>query len=57
MSKITPLEGKVKAIEEDIKALQEELQTVTEMRDKAFASIQELRKMRDERVNAFYCHF
>ncbi|XP_044473579.1 proton pump-interactor 1-like [Mangifera indica] len=54
LSKITPLEGKVKAIEEDIKALQEELQTVTEMRDKAFASIQELRKMRDERNANFY---
>ncbi|KAJ0101929.1 hypothetical protein Patl1_04681 [Pistacia atlantica] len=50
LSKITPLEGKVKALEEDIRALQEDLQTVTEMRDKAFASIQELRKKRDEGV-------
>ncbi|XP_031249768.1 proton pump-interactor 1-like [Pistacia vera] len=54
LSKITPLEGKVKALEEDIRALQEDLQTVTEMRDKAFASIQELRKKRDEGNANFY---
>lgn len=49
-SRMKRLEEKLKEMDDDNKALQEELNTVTEKRDKAFRTIQELRRQRDEEV-------
>lgn len=49
-SKIKQLDDALKAIDKDIQSLQEELAAVTQKREKAFESIQQLRKQRDEGV-------
>ncbi|KAJ7014701.1 proton pump-interactor 1-like [Populus alba x Populus x berolinensis] len=46
--KVDGLDGKVKALDAEIKTLQDELTAVTLKRDKAYETIQELRKQRDE---------
>jgi uncharacterized coiled-coil DUF342 family protein len=48
--KVDGLDGKVKALDAEIKTLQDELTAVTQKRDKAYETIQELRKQRDEAV-------
>ncbi|XP_073109021.1 proton pump-interactor BIP131 [Elaeis guineensis] len=52
-AKIKQLEEELKAIDEEISSLQEELTSVTEKRNKAFETLTELRKARDE-ANACY---
>ncbi|KAK9268562.1 hypothetical protein L1049_000316 [Liquidambar formosana] len=53
-AKIKHLEEELKVIDSDINSLQEELSIVTEKRDKAYATLQELRKQRDEGNSYFY---
>ncbi|XP_015954088.1 proton pump-interactor 1 [Arachis duranensis] len=53
-SKIKQLDDSVKAIDKDIQSLQEELADVTQKREKAYESIQELRKQRDEGNSYFF---
>lgn len=48
--KIDGLDGKVRALDTEISTLQDELTAVTQKRDKAYETIQELRKQRDEAV-------
>ncbi|KAB5521431.1 hypothetical protein DKX38_025750 [Salix brachista] len=52
--KIDGLDGKVKALDTEISTLQDELTAVTQKRDKAYETIQELRKQRDEANANFY---
>eukprot|EP00258_Populus_trichocarpa_P024781 XP_024440800.1 proton pump-interactor 1 [Populus trichocarpa] len=52
--KVDGLDGKVKALDAEIKTLQDELTAVTQKRDKAYETIQELRKQRDEANANFY---
>ncbi|KAJ6966434.1 proton pump-interactor 1-like [Populus alba x Populus x berolinensis] len=52
--KVDGLDGKVKALDAEIKTLQDELTAVTLKRDKAYETIQELRKQRDEANANFY---
>ncbi|KAL8167310.1 hypothetical protein V2J09_008809 [Rumex salicifolius] len=52
-SKMKVLEDELKAVDSDITSLQEELASITEKRDKAFETIHQLRKQRDE-VNSSY---
>lgn len=49
-SKIKQLDDALKVIDRDLQSLQEELAAVTQKREKAFGSIQQLRKQRDEGV-------
>lgn len=49
-SKIKQLEDTVKALDKDIQSLQDELGAVTEKREKAYESIQQQRKQRDQGV-------
>lgn len=49
-SKIKQLDDVVKALDKDIQSLQDELGAVTEAREKAYESIQQLRKQRDQGV-------
>lgn len=51
--KIKRHEEDLKAIDKEINSLQEELNTATERKDKAYASVLELRKQRDEGVGIF----
>ena len=51
--KIKQLDDAVKAIDKDILSLQDELTAITEKRDKARESIQQLRKQRDDGVCSF----
>ncbi|XP_061370189.1 proton pump-interactor 1-like isoform X1 [Gastrolobium bilobum] len=53
-SKIKQLDDALKAIDKDIQSLQEDLAAVTQKREKAFESIQQLRKQRDEGNTYFY---
>ncbi|XP_027354487.1 proton pump-interactor 1-like isoform X2 [Abrus precatorius] len=53
-SKIKQLDDALKAIDKDIQSLQEELGAVTQKREKAYESIQQLRKQRDEGNSHFY---
>ncbi|KAL8141316.1 hypothetical protein V2J09_007337 [Rumex salicifolius] len=53
-SKIKLLEDELKAVDSDINLLQQELASVTEKRDKAFETIHQLRKQRDEGNSGFY---
>lgn len=48
--KIKDLEEDLKAIDSEINTLQEELGTLIQKRDKAYESLNELRKAREERV-------
>ncbi|KAJ6298130.1 hypothetical protein OIU76_019295 [Salix suchowensis] len=52
--KIDGLDGKVKALDTEISTLQDELTAVTQKRDKAYETIQELRQQRDEANANFY---
>ena len=52
-AKIKQLDDAVKAIDKDILSLQDELTAITEKRDKARESIQQLRKQRDDGVYSF----
>lgn len=52
--KIKQLDDAVKAIDKDILSLQDELTAITEKRDKARESIQQLRKQRDDGVCSFF---
>lgn len=52
-TKIRQLEEELKAIDDEIVSLQEELALVNEMKDKAFETLNEFRKARDE-ANANY---
>ncbi|CAN6443620.1 unnamed protein product [Victoria cruziana] len=54
--KIKRHEEDLKAIDKEINSLQEELNTATERKDKAYASVLELRKQRDE-GNASYFQY
>ncbi|KAG5131481.1 hypothetical protein JHK84_037878 [Glycine max] len=49
-SKIKQIDDALKAIDKDIQSLQEELTAVSQKRDKAFESMQQLRKQREEGV-------
>lgn len=49
-SKIKQIDDELKIIDKDIQTLQDELTAVTQKREKAFESIQQLRKQRDEGV-------
>ncbi|OIW08252.1 hypothetical protein TanjilG_15213 [Lupinus angustifolius] len=53
-SKINKLDDALKAIDKDILSLEEEKVTVTQKREKAFESIQQLRRKRDEGNTSFY---
>ncbi|KAG5046950.1 hypothetical protein JHK86_016356 [Glycine max] len=53
-SKIKQLEDTVKALDKDIQSLQDELGAVTEKREKAYESIQQQRKQRDQGNSYFY---
>ncbi|TKY66512.1 Proton pump-interactor 1 [Spatholobus suberectus] len=53
-SKIKQLDDAVKALDKDILSLQDELGSVTEKREKAYESIQQLRKERDQGNSYFY---
>ncbi|KAE9616992.1 putative proton pump-interactor [Lupinus albus] len=53
-SKIKKLDDALKAIDNDILSLEEEKVTVTQKREKAFESIQHLRRKRDEGNASFY---
>ncbi|KAG4968989.1 Proton pump-interactor 1 [Glycine soja] len=53
-SKIKQIDDALKAIDKDIQSLQEELTAVSQKRDKAFESIQQLRKQREEGNTYFY---
>ncbi|MED6121910.1 hypothetical protein PIB30_034673 [Stylosanthes scabra] len=53
-SKIKQLDDLVKTIDKDIQSLQEELADVTQKREKAYESIQQLRKQRDEGNSYFF---
>lgn len=50
-AKIKQLDDALKAIDDEINSLSEELKAVTQKRDKAYDSIQQLRKQRDEGVS------
>lgn len=49
-SKIKQLEDPLKAIDKDIQSLQDDLTALNQKREKAYQSIQQLRKQRDEGV-------
>ena len=49
-SKIKQLDDSLKVLDKDIQSLQEELASVIEKKDKAYESIVQLRKQRDEGV-------
>ena len=49
-SKINQIDTVLKAIDKDIQSLQDELAAVSQKRDKAFESLQQLRKQREEGV-------
>lgn len=49
-SKIKDIDDALKAIDKEIQSLQDDLTVVTQKREKAFESIQQLRKQRDEGV-------
>uniref|UniRef100_I1M376 Proton pump-interactor 1 n=1 Tax=Glycine max TaxID=3847 RepID=I1M376_SOYBN len=53
-SKIKQIDDALKAIDKDIQSLQEELTAVSQKRDKAFESMQQLRKQREEGNTYFY---
>ncbi|RDX92208.1 Proton pump-interactor 1, partial [Mucuna pruriens] len=53
-SKIKQLDDAIKATDKDIISLQDELGVITEKRDKAYESIQQLRKQRDQGNSHFY---
>ncbi|MQL87525.1 hypothetical protein Taro_020066 [Colocasia esculenta] len=53
-AKIKSLEEVLKAIDEDISSLQEELTAVTQKREKAYETLNELRKARDEGNAPYY---
>ncbi|KAK4576772.1 hypothetical protein RGQ29_027349 [Quercus rubra] len=53
-AKIKQLDDALKAIDDEINSLSEELKAVTQKRDKAYESIQQLRKQRDEGNAYFY---
>ncbi|KAK4782298.1 hypothetical protein SAY86_016400 [Trapa natans] len=53
-SRIKNLRDELERIDADINSLQEELSAVTEKKDKAYESMQELRKLRDDGNTLFY---
>ncbi|KAK7272544.1 hypothetical protein RJT34_29205 [Clitoria ternatea] len=53
-SKIKQIDEELKTIDKDIQTLQDELTAITQKREKAFESIQQLRKQRDEGNTYFY---
>lgn len=53
-AKIKQLDDALKAIDNDINSVAEELKSVTQKRDKAYESIQQLRKQRDEGVGFYF---
>ncbi|KAK7324569.1 hypothetical protein VNO77_28241 [Canavalia gladiata] len=53
-SKIKQIDDELKIIDKDIQSLQDELTAIGQKRDKAFESIQQLRKQRDEGNTHFY---
>ncbi|KAB1216606.1 Proton pump-interactor 1 [Morella rubra] len=53
-AKIKQLDDALKAVDNDINSVAEELKSVTQKRDKAYESIQQLRKQRDEGNAYFY---
>ncbi|KAL5989854.1 hypothetical protein ACLOJK_010749 [Asimina triloba] len=55
-TKIKQLEEELKAIDSDIGSLQEELTALTQKKDKAFETLVELRKQREEGNTYFYQH-
>lgn len=52
--KIKQLDEAIKAIDNELNSLAEELKLVTQKRDKAYESIQQLRKQRDEGVGFYF---
>ncbi|TKY49111.1 Proton pump-interactor 1 [Spatholobus suberectus] len=53
-SKINQIDDVLKTIDKDIQSLQDELTAVSQKRDKAFESMQQLRKQREEGNSYFY---
>lgn len=53
-TKIKQIEDTLKAVDDDLNSLSEELKAVTQKRDKAYESIQQLRKQRDEGVGLYF---
>ncbi|KAJ1377079.1 hypothetical protein SESBI_49256 [Sesbania bispinosa] len=53
-SKIKQLDDALKAIDKDIQTLQEDLAAITQKREKAYESIQQLRRQRDEGNTYFF---
>ncbi|KAL2327643.1 hypothetical protein Fmac_021070 [Flemingia macrophylla] len=53
-SKIKQLDDGIQALDKDIMSLQDELGAITEKREKAYESIQQLRKQRDQGNSYFY---
>ncbi|XP_020232570.1 proton pump-interactor 1 [Cajanus cajan] len=53
-SKIKQLDDGIQALDKDIMSLQDELAAITEKREKAYESIQQLRKQRDQGNSNFY---
>jgi septal ring factor EnvC (AmiA/AmiB activator) len=52
--KIKQLDEAIKAIDNELNSLSEELKLVSQKRDKAYESIQQLRKQRDEGVGFYF---
>lgn len=53
-TKIKQIEDTLKAVDDGINSLSEELQAVMQKRDKAYESIHQLRKQRDEGVGLYF---